>query len=237
MTFDIITLFPEMFSPLKVSILKRAEEKGLISIKLHNLRDYATDKHKSVDDTPYGGGKGMVLKVDVMDKAITAVITSPSSVIPAKAGILRSRIGVRDDKTRVILMTPQGRRFNQDKARELVKYDNIVLICGHYEGFDERIRDLVDEEISIGDFVLTGGEIPAMATTDAVARLVPGVLSDTSAESESFMEKDEENNYLLEAPQYTRPEEYQGNKVPDVLLSGNHAEIAKWRANQQKRSS
>jgi len=230
MKFDIITLFPEMFSPLKVSILKRAEEKGLISINLHNLRDYATDKHKTVDDTPYGGGKGMVLKVDVMDKALSAVI-------PAKAGIQDSEVDPsipRDDKTRVLLMTPKGARFNQDKAKELLKYDNIVLICGHYEGFDERIRGLVDEEISIGDFVLTGGEIPAMAITDTVARLVPGVLAETSADTESFMEKDELGNFLLEGPQYTRPEDFKGKKVPEVLLSGNHAEIAKWRKNQAK---
>lgn len=246
MNFHIITLFPEMFSPLNESIIKRAQEKKLINIFFHQLRDYTIDKHKTVDDTPYGGGKGMVLKVDVMDRAISdvklkisdcaPVIPAPSSIIPAKAGILNHKTPdlVWDNSTRTILLTPKGRRFNQDKAKQLTKYDNIVLICGHYEGFDERIRSLVDEEISIGDFVLTGGEIPTMAVVDATSRLVPGVLSETSADTESFMEKNELDNYLLEAPQYTRPLEFKGMKVPNILLSGNHAEIAKWRKDQQK---
>lgn len=261
MKFTIITLFPEMFSSLEMSILKRAKEKGLIDINFVNLRDFAKDKHKTVDDTPYGGGKGMVLKVDVMDRAIsdiknkiskTGVILSNAKNPTAlsfrtseKSPVLQRDPSLpqddsefsRDGKTRIILMTPKGNRFNQDKVRELAKYDNIVLICGHYEGFDERIRDLVDEEISIGDFVLTGGEIPAMAVVDSVARLVPGVLSENSADSESFMEKNELGNYLLEAPQYTRPEKYKSKKVPAVLLSGNHAKIAKWRKKQQKISS
>jgi len=219
MIFNIITLFPEMFNgPFSESIIKRAQEKGLVEIKFHRLRDYATDKHKTVDDTPYGGGKGMVFKVDVVDRAI---LNLKSKISKAK-------------NCRTILLSPQGQKFNQDKARELTKYDNIILVCGRYEGFDERVRDLVDQEISIGDFVLTGGEIPAMAIVDAVSRLVPAVLAEKSAENESFMSKDEKGNYLLEYPQYTRPIEYKGEKVPEVLMSGNHAKIEKWRQEQMK---
>lgn len=231
MKFDIITLFPQMFTgPLSESIISRAKEKGLIEIDLHQLRDYSQDKHHNaapdiarrsrggrVDDTPYGGGKGMVLRVDVVDKAIMD---------------LKSKIS--NKKNRTILLSPRGRTFNQDVAKEFTKYDNLILICGHYEGFDERIRDLVDEEISIGDFVLTGGEIPAMAVVDAVSRLIPGVISENSPEEESFMQKNEEGNYLLEYPQYTRPEDYKGKKVPEILLSGNHAEIEKWRSSKKK---
>jgi len=217
MKFDILTLFPNMFSgPLSESIISRAKEKGLIEINFHQLRDYSQDKHKNVDDTPYGGGKGMVLRVDVVDKAI----------LDLKSKILNK-------KARTILLSPRGRTFNQDIAKELTKYESIILICGHYEGFDERVRDLVDEKISIGDFVLTGGEIPAMAVVDAVSRLIPGVISEKSPEEESFMQKDKEGNYLLEYPQYTRPEEYKGKKVPEILLSGNHAEIEKWRKDHQ----
>lgn len=231
MKFDILTLFPQMFTgPLSESIISRAKEKGLIEIDFHQLRDYSQDRHHNaapdiarrsrggrVDDTPYGGGKGMVLRVDVVDKAI----------LDLKSKILNK-------KSRTILLSPRGRTFNQDVAQELIKYDNIILICGHYEGFDERVRDLVDEEISIGDFVLTGGEIPAMAIVDAVSRLVPGVLAENSPEEESFMQKSEKGNYLLEYPQYTRPEEHKGKKVPEILLSGNHAEIEKWRNLKKK---
>lgn len=216
MRFDILTLFPEMFiGPLSESILKRAQEKGLIEICYHNFREYAKDKHKTVDDTPYGGGKGMVLKVDVMDEAITRV----------KEQKTRDKI-----KERVILLTPKGKKFDQQKAIELANYDRLILVCGHYEGFDERIREhLVDEEISIGDFVLTGGELAAMCIVDATARMVPGVLSEGSAMEETFMKKNDKGEYLKEYPQYTRPLEYKGWKVPDVLLSGNHEEIKKWR--------
>jgi len=218
MRFDIITLFPQMFmGPLSESIISRAKEKGLIEINLHQLRDYSQDKHHNVDDTPYGGGKGMVLRVDVVDNAINNVKAQNPNI----------------KKQRTILLSPRGRTFNQDIAKEFTKYDNIILICGHYEGFDERVRDLVDEEISIGNFVLTGGEIPAMAVVDTVSRLVPGVLAENSPEEESFMQKDKEGKYLLEYPQYTRPEEYKGKKVPEILLSGNHAEIEKWRKNHQ----
>lgn len=226
MNFHIVTLFPEMFSsPFSESILKRAKDKGIFDIQIHQLRDYAEDKHKTVDDTPYGGGKGMVLKIDIVDRAINDIKNQISNS-PDTYNL----------QPRTLLMTPQGKRYNQDKAIELSKYDDIILICGHYEGFDERIRALADEEVSIGDFVLTGGEIPAMAIVDSVARLLPGVLSEESPDKESFMQKDKEGNYLLEYPQYTRPVEFNGEKVPDVLLSGNHAEIEKWREEHQKKS-
>lgn len=222
MRFDVLTLFPEMFTgPLSESIIKRAHDKGLIEINLHNFRDSAEDKHKTVDDTPCGGGKGMVIKVDVMDKAIMSV-QSPKSTV--------------NSRRRVILMGPKGEKFNQEKAIELAhNYDQLILICGHYEGFDERIKEnLVDEEISIGDFVLTGGELPAMCIIDAVSRMVPGVLSEGSADDETFMNKDENGEYLMEYPQYTRPIEYKGWKVPEVLISGDHKKIAEWRNNKMK---
>jgi len=223
MKFDIITLFPEMFKgPLSESIIKHAQERGLIEINFHQLRDYAEGKHKMVDDTPYGGGKGMVLRVDVVDAAISNIKFLISKKNP-KA------------KIRTILLSPQGRKFNQNIAMQITKYDNIILICGHYEGFDERVRNLIDEESSIGDFVLTGGEIPAMVIVDAISRLIPGVLADESPDNESFMEKDEKGNYLLEYPQYTRPLEYKAKKVPEILLSGNHAEIERWRTDQMKK--
>lgn len=240
MKFDIITLFPQMFEacpehgrggPLSESIIKRAKEKGLIEINLHQLRDFGEGKHKNVDDTPCGGGKGMVLRIDVLDSAISNVKFLISTRLAS--GSPRRKQNPKA-KIRTVLMSPRGRRYNQDIAKELTQYDNIILVCGHYEGFDERVRDLVDEEISIGDYVLTGGEIPAMAIIDSVSRLIPGVLSEDSPESESFMEKDENGDYLLEYPQYTRPIEYKGKKVPEVLLSGNHAEIEKWRKNRQK---
>lgn len=212
--FHIITLFPEMFKgPFCESILKRAQDKGLLDIDLINLRNFAEDKHKTVDDTPYGGGKGMVIKVDVVDKTLSAIKCKTKNV-----------------KCKIILLDPRGEKFNQDKAIELANYDEIVLICGHYEGFDERIREhLVDESISIGDFVLTGGELPAMCIVDAVSRMVPGVLAEGSASEETFMKKDSEGNYLPEFPQYTRPEEYKGWKVPKILKSGDHKKIAQWR--------
>ena len=211
MKFNIITLFPEMFAgPLTESIIKRAQANGLIEINLSQLRDFADDKHHTVDDTPYGGGKGMVLKVDVLDKAISSA---------------RSKYR----KTRVVLLSPRGRTYNQDIAKELSEEESLTLVCGRYEGFDERVYNLVDDVISIGDYVLTGGEIPAMAIIDSVSRLLPGVIIEESFINESFMAKDESGKYLLEYPQYTRPLDYKGEKVPDVLLSGNHAEIEKWR--------
>lgn len=207
MRVDIVTIFPEMFKgPFEESILKRAQEKGLVEIKIHDLRDWATDAHKTVDDRPYGGGAGMVMRVDVIARAITQLKTQNS---------------------KIILLTPQGQKFNQAKAQELAKQEHLILIAGHYEGVDERVRSLVDEEISIGDYVLTGGELPAMVVVDAVVRLIPGVLGkEESLSEESF------NQDLLEYPQYTRPEEFKGTKAPEVLLSGNHAEIAKWRQGQ-----
>ena len=225
MKFDIITLFPQMFDgPLSESIIKRAQDQGTIEISLHNLRDYAEDKHKTVDDTPYGGGMGMVMKVNILDAAIQDVISSH-----AEPAVGRTKAGERSHH--IILLTPKGKRLDQDKVIELANsYDRLILVCGHYEGFDERIREhLVDEEISIGDFVLTGGELPAMCLVDAVSRMVPAVLAAGSAEEETFMQKDEKGEYLKEYPQYTRPVEYKGWEVPEILLSGNHAEIKKWR--------
>ena len=345
MKIDIVTLFPEMFAGVfEASIIGRAREKGLLEINLHNLRDWAIDKHKTVDDTPYGGGAGMVIKVEVMDRCLTDLLSS-SSRNPPRAELrhrgsrinksklqitnykLREKNNEAKSKTQVlktILMTPQGRTFDQKKAREMAKLDHIVLICGHYEGFDQRIHDyLVDEELSIGDFVLTGGEIPAMAVVDAVARLVPGVIKEESHMNESFsvvppqppqsalsglpgpsLEKEGckkkeksdgsphhtatpslikrelrraaptrtggnshhpesvcdlstpplvhpkncftisgdpeaggeyRQDLYLEYPHYTKPAEYKGWKVPEVLMSGNHAEIEKWRQKNIKK--
>jgi len=205
--FDILSVFPEMFeSPLNHSILKRAQEKGIAEIHLHNIRDYAEDKHRMTDDAPYGGGGGMVMKVEPIDRAL-------ASIVPSR------------DNALVVLLTPQGETFNQKIAEEMSRYFRIVLVCGHYEGVDERVRDhLVDREISIGDFVLTGGELSAMVVVDAVTRLIPGVLGNyDSASYDSF------STGLLEYPHYTRPGSYRDWQVPDVLLSGNHREIESWR--------
>ena len=209
MKIDIITLFPSMFAgPFNDSIVKIAREKKLVKIKIHNLRKWAKDKHKTVDGRPYGGGKGMVFMVKPIFEALKAIAPK------AKA-----------QKTKTILLSPQGKTFTQKKAKELAKLDHLVLIAGHYEGFDERIREyLIDEELSIGDYVLTGGELPAMAVVDAVVRLIPGVLDKEAKENESFSKKD-----LLDYPQYTRPSDFKGWEVPEILLSGNHAEIEKWR--------
>ena len=217
---SILTLFPQMFEgPLSESIIKRAVNKDVVKINLVNLRDFAEDKHKTVDDTPYGGGAGMVLKPDVMDSALQGIV------------------GKNRGKYHVILLTPQGKRFDQREAERLSKKDNLVLICGHYEGFDERIREhMIDEEISLGDFVLSGGEIAAMAVTDAVVRLLPGALGkDESSSEETFSLQDEEGNALLEYPHYTKPFDYKGWTVPEVLTSGNHAEIKKWRMAEAKK--
>lgn len=207
MKIDIITLFPNLFkSVFSESLISRAQKNKICEIEIHNLRNWTQDKHKTVDDRPFGGGPGMVMKVDILDKALKSF-----------------------PKGYKILLTPQGKLFNQKIAKKLAKEKNLILICGHYEGFDERIRDLVDEEISIGDYVLTGGEIPAMAVLDCVVRLLPGVVGkEASLEEESF------SVGLLEYPQYTRPENYQGKKVPEILLSGNHAKITKWRIEQSK---
>ncbi|HKV58925.1 MAG TPA: tRNA (guanosine(37)-N1)-methyltransferase TrmD [Ktedonobacteraceae bacterium] len=204
MHFDIFTLFPDMFQgPFSESILKRAQERGLLSIALHNIRDATTDKHHVVDDYPYGGGAGMVMKPDPIFAAVEAVYQSGP----------------------IILLTPQGRLFSQQVARDLSQMERITLICGHYEGIDERVRQyLVTDELSIGDFVLTGGELAAMMVVDATSRLLPGVLNG----EESTLEESHSGG-LLEYPHYTRPPDFRGWRVPDILLSGNHAEIAKWR--------
>lgn len=209
MHVSILTLFPQMFvGPLDYSIVKRAKDKGIINIHFINPRDFATDKYKSVDNHPYGGGLGMILRVDIMDKAIQK----------AKAVAL--------GKTRVILLDPRGPTYTQRKANDLTTYDHLILICGHYEGFDERIRSLIDEEISVGDYILTGGELPAMMIIDSVTRLLPGVLTHPEGtKEESFSE-------ILEHPQYTRPEEYKGMKVPDILSSGDHKKIHMWKKEQ-----
>ncbi len=215
MRIDIITLFPEFFEGFVAhSIVGRAIKAGKLEVRIHNLRDYAKDKYKSVDDRPYGGGPGMVLRFDVLLRALRDV----------KARNEELEIS---EKSTTILLTPQGQVYNQRTANSLRLEENLILICGHYEGFDERIRDYVDLEISIGDYVLTGGEIPAMVLADSVVRLLPGVLGDdTSSLDESH------NKGLLEYPQYTRPEEFKGKKVPEVLLGGNHKEIEKWRRQQ-----
>ncbi len=207
MKIDILTLFPKMFKgPFDESILRRARDKGLVEINIHDLRAWGLDVRRTVDDRPYGGGVGMILRVDIIEKAVSELKKGSQS-------------------TKVILLDATGKKFTQGMARELSQAERLILIAGHYEGFDHRVHEhLVDEIISIGDYILTGGEIPVMVVTDAVVRLLPGVLEKEEATSlESFSEK------LLEYPQYTRPEEYRGWKVPEVLLSGNHKEIEKWR--------
>lgn len=219
MQFDVFTLLPEVFPPyLETSILKRASARGLIHVNIHNIRDYAQDKHHTTDDTPYGGGGGMVMKPEPIFDAVESVlgIKPPLST------------GQPDSSIPIILLTPQGRVFNQKIAKELSQHPRIVLICGRYEGIDERIRQhLVTDEISIGDYVLTGGELPALLVIDAVSRLLPDVLGDpTGAEDDSHAMG------LLEYPHYTRPPEYRGWKTPEILLSGDHAKIDKWRREQ-----
>ena len=209
--FDLLTLFREMFSSfLSVSIIKRAHEKGLVSTSILDYRQWSTDKHQTVDDTPYGGGGGMVLKPEPLFYAIDDLLAES------------------EERPPIILMTPQGEPFTQKKAEELAKHPHLILICGHYEGYDERIRQyLVTEEISIGDYVLTGGELPAMVVMDSIIRLIPGVLGNQrSAVEDSFA------TGLLEYPQYTRPAEFRGMKVPEVLLSGHHQRIEEWRRYQ-----
>lgn len=210
MRIDILTLFPEMFGALSESIIGRAREKNLIEINVINIRDFSKDKHKKCDDAPFGGGAGMVMTPQPLFDAITSVKTKDSLVI---------------------LTSPRGQTFNQKLCKELSSFDHLIFVCGHYEGIDERIIELcIDREISIGDFVLTGGEIPAMAMVDAISRYVDGVLGNGhSLEEESF------SSGLLEYPQYTRPAEFMGLKVPEVLLSGNHAEIAKFRKEQAEK--
>jgi len=213
MRIDVLTLFPGMFENiLGESILKRAQNKGLATIKVHNLRDWTTDNHKTADDKPFGGGAGMVMKVEPVCRALSELKKG------APAHEARGGAG------RVILLTPQGEKYDQKIAKRLAREKRLVLICGHYEGVDERIRELADQEISIGDYILTCGEIPALVVIDSVVRLIPGVLGhDDSIKHESF------EDGLLEYPQYTRPAECRGMNVPGVLLSGNHRKIEEWR--------
>jgi tRNA (guanine37-N1)-methyltransferase len=211
MKIDVLTLFPAMFAgPLDESIIKRARDTGRLDLAIHNLRDYTHDRHNTVDDRPFGGGPGMLLK--------------PEPIFEAVESLAR-------ESTRVILLSPSGRPFSQAIARELAGQEHLLMVSGHYEGFDERVREqLADDELSIGDYVLTNGALPVMVIVDAVTRLLPGVLGDDdSARDDSF------SHGLLEYPQYTRPAEFRGMKVPEVLLSGNHAEIARWRAEQARR--
>jgi len=211
MKIDVLTLFPAMFAgPLDESIIKRARQKGFLDLKIHDLRIWTHDRHRTVDDRPFGGGPGMLLKPEPLFEAVESL---------------------KREKTRVILFSPAGRKFDQAIARELAQQEDLLLVTGHYEGFDERVREaLVDDELSIGDYVLTNGALPAMIVVDAVTRLLPGVLGDDeSSHDESF------SHGLLEYPQYTRPAEFRGMKVPEILLSGNHAEIEKWRREQARR--
>lgn len=241
MKISILTLFPEMFSgPFEHSILKRAQEKGILEVELINIRDFGIGSHKTVDDTPYGGGVGMVLKVDVLHKAIqhakNSVIPSPPAggsrnLSQPKAQLQEipplPTVG-RDDtsRQRVILMSATGKTFNQSIAKSFSELDHLIILCGHYEGVDERIKHYIDEEISIGDFILTGGELPAMLISDAITRLIPEVITEGATEDESFSK---ETGSLLEYPHYTRPNVYESEAVPDVLISGDHKRIAAWR--------
>ncbi len=212
MKFDILTLFPEMFEPLNKSIIGRATSKNILEINLINIRDFSKNKHKQVDDTPYGGGAGMLIKPDVVWDAYLSVKTSDS---------------------KAIYLTPQGKTLNQAKVEDLAKYNHLILLCGHYEGIDQRVIDkIAPEEISIGDYVLTGGEIPAMVLVDSVSRYISGVLSNGSEIEESFSV-----DGLLEYPQYTKPEYFEGLRVPEVLLSGHHENIAKWRRQEALRNT
>ncbi|NQV13463.1 MAG: tRNA (guanosine(37)-N1)-methyltransferase TrmD [Parcubacteria group bacterium] len=223
--FDILTIFPEMFPGyLNESIIGRAQKKKLVKINQHNFRDYATDKHKTVDDSPYGGGPGMVLKVEPIYRCLQKITRA------------------KKKKRKIILLTPQGKTFDQPMARRLAKLDQLVLICGRYEGFDERVRSLVDEQVSVGDYVLTGGELPAMTIVDAVTRLVPGVVGEeASLVEETFAKKG-----YIEYPQYTRPEKFKCKirqqkaeilKTPEILLSGDHRKIKEWRGKQAGKKS
>ncbi len=226
MQFDIFTLLPEIFPAyLESSILQRARQRGLIDVRVHNIREYAHDKHHTTDDVPYGGGGGMVMKPEPMFEAVESVLASQQ---PQDPNLHPEDAALRTGAGPVILLTPQGRVFSQTIAQELSQHKIIALVCGRYEGVDERIRrHLVTDEISIGDYVLTGGELPALIVLDAVARLLPGVLGDPDGAAD-----DSHATGLIEYPHYTRPPEFRGEAVPEVLLSGDHAKIAKWRREQ-----
>src|SRR3989338_5874858 len=229
MRFDIISIFPESFTAyFGVSMLKRAQEDGLIEIHTHSLRDFTHDKHKTVDDTPYGGGAGMLLKAGPLAEALESVNNQQSTINSQRKTKNKAL------KTRTILLSAKGNTFTQKDARRLAQYERLILVCGRYEGVDERVAEhFVDEELSIGDYVLTGGELPAMVVVDAVARLLPGVLGNSeSAETESHTSPG-----VVEYPQYTKPETFRGWRVPEVLISGHHGEIAKWKEEQSKKMS
>lgn len=251
MTFDIITIFPKIFdSYFSESIIKRARKRNLIDIKIHNLRDYTIDKHKTVDDTPYGGGAGMVLKIGPIWRCVQSISNSQfliSNKIPNPKSQIKSKIQITNYKLRIISFSAKGKKYTQKDARRLAKYDNLILICGRYEGVDERVaKHIADEEISIGDYILTGGEIPAMVLIDSITRLIPGVLGNPkSLEEESFGNwklsagggsalGGEIGNFDVEYPQYTKPENFMGWKVPKILLSGNHKKIEEWRIKKSK---
>jgi tRNA (guanine37-N1)-methyltransferase len=217
MKISILTLFPQMFSgPFDFSIINRAREKGLVQIEFIDIRNFGVGPHKTVDDKPYGGGQGMILKIDVLKKAIDSTIDKKLS----------------KDEQRTILLAATGKTYNQNIAKGYSKLKHLIVICGHYEGVDARVTNYIDEEVSIGDYVLTGGEIPAMAIADSVTRLVPGVLKDGVTQNESFSDEN-----ILEYPQYTRPENFEGISVPKILLGGNHAKIEEWKQNSKKSKS
>ena len=231
MTFHIITIFPEIFSSyFDESIIKRAREKGIIDIKIHDLRGWTDDRHRTVDDTPYGGGAGMVMKVDVLYRAIRNIKNYGSRIMNKER---KKEIG----KLKTVLFSAKGRKWNQALARKYSKLDSVIMVCGRYEGVDERVKKFTDEEISIGDYVLTGGEIPAMAVVDSITRLLPGVLGN----AESARDESHSQPGVLEYPQYTRPEIFEigGKKyrVPKILLSGNHEKIKEWRARHIRQKS
>lgn len=223
MYIHILTLFPNMFTgPFSESIIKRAQDRGLVEIAIHNIRDYTADRHHVVDDSPYGGGPGMVLKPEPLFEAVVAIKSERGECVESERG---------ESELAVLLLTPQGRLFDQRAAEELAEYEEMILICGHYEGVDERVREhLVTDEISIGDYILSGGELAAMVVVDALVRQLPGALG--SGES---VGEDSHSSGLLEYPQYTRPQSFRGWEVPEVLLSGNHAAIARWRREQSLR--
>lgn len=252
MKIDVLTLFPKMFqSPFEESIIKRAIKNKIIELNIHNLRDWATDSYGSVDDKPFGGGVGMLIRPDVVFEALKKIsnveflmsnqIKTQNPSVPIKIGTspLDKRETLNTKKSRIILMSARGKRFDQKKAEELSKLENLVLVAGHYEGFDQRVSDyMVDEEISIGNYVLTGGEIPSMVIIDSVVRLLPGVLGkDNSSEIESFSEQEIGGKIVrtIEYPQYTRPQNFLGMKVPEVLISGDPKKIKEWQMEQTKK--
>lgn len=239
MVIDILTIFPEVFTPLEVSIVKRAREKGLIEINIYNLRDFTPNKHKKVDDLAYGGGIGMVMKPEPIFEGIEYLRVKSDEVVarhevPWQSHEVRgchahARNDIKIQNSKIILLSPQGSLFTQKMAKELSCEKHLIFICGHYEGIDERVRTIVDKEISIGEYILTGGELAAMVVADSIVRLIPGVLPEEATEEDSFSKGD-----LLDWPHYTRPRVFRGLKVPEVLLSGNHRKVTDWRQKQAK---